>query len=68
MTTDNNLKEFVIAQEFIAHGVHYYTVKAKTMGEAVAMIDHDPDLLPYDSEVIDFKPMAYVEAEDNYDG
>ena len=65
MTID---KEFLIAQEFIAYGTHYYTVTAKTMGEAIVRIEHDPDLLPHDSDVADFKVVSYIEAEDNYDG
>ena len=60
-------KRDLIAQDFVAHGVHYYVVEAGTMGEAIAMIEDDPDLMPVKGETQTFKVMGYTEAEDNYD-
>ena len=60
-------KEYLIAQDFIVHGSHYYVVKADTMGEAIALIENDPDLLPVDYETNKFKVIGYTESEDNYD-
>jgi len=31
-------KEYLIAQDYILHGTHYYCVRAETMGEAVSLI------------------------------
>lgn len=65
--TQDYMKKFLIAQEFILHGIHYYSVEAETMGEAIEKIEEDPFLLPSDSEVNDLKILSYLEAEDNYD-
>ena len=39
-------KTYLIAQDFIAHGIHYYAVEAETMGEALYVWKcatcHDP--------------------------
>ena len=61
------MKEFLVAQEYILHGTHYFLVKAETMGKAVELIEEDPELHPTDSEVINVKIMSYTEADDNYD-
>lgn len=61
------MKDFIIAQEYVMHGVHYYVVKAETMGEAVKQIEEDPTLLPDDTEVQSIKIVSYTEADDNYD-
>tara|TARA_R100000426_G_scaffold4271_3_gene6652 strand:+ start:792 stop:1013 length:222 start_codon:yes stop_codon:yes gene_type:complete len=60
-------KQYLIAQDFVAHGIHYYVVEAETMGEAIQKIEDDPDLLPVKGETQIFKIMGYTEAEDNYD-
>ena len=46
---------------------HYYEVEANTMGQAVNMIEHDPQLLPFDSDIVNAEIMSYEEADDNYD-
>ena len=61
------IKTYLIAQDFIAHGIHYYAVEAETMGEAIAMIEDDPDILPIKGETQVFKVMGYTESEDRYD-
>lgn len=61
------MKEFLVAQEYIVHGTHYYIVKAETMGVAVEQIEDDPTVMPVDTEVIGYKILSYTEAEDNYD-
>lgn len=61
------MKEFIIAQEYVLHGAHYYVVKAETMGDAVKQIEEDPTLLPDDTEVQAIKILSYTEADDNYD-
>ena len=66
-TAAHFMKEFLVAQEYIVQGTHYYIVKAETMGMAVENIEDDPDLLPVDSEVVAYKILGYTEAEDNYD-
>ncbi len=60
-------KEYLIAQDYILHGTHYYCVKADTMGEAVALIENDPEVRPDHSEAHDIVIAGYTEAEDNYD-
>tara|TARA_R110000782_G_scaffold256845_1_gene346039 strand:- start:454 stop:675 length:222 start_codon:yes stop_codon:yes gene_type:complete len=60
-------KEYLIAQDFILHGTHYYRVTAKTMGAAVAQIEEDNDLHPEDYEAQNVLITGYTEAEDNYD-
>ena len=37
------------------------------MGEAIAMIEGDPDILPIKGETQVFKVMGYTESEDRYD-
>jgi hypothetical protein len=60
-------KEYLIAQDYILHGTHYYSVKAGTMGEAVALIENDPDVHPDHTEAQKVLITGYTEAEDNYD-
>lgn len=60
-------KEYVISQEFILYGSHEYSVKAETMGEAIALIENDPDLFPTHTEQHDLIIAGYTEAGDNYD-
>jgi hypothetical protein len=60
-------KEYLIAQDFILHGTHYYRVKADTMGEAVAMIENDPATHPEHSETHSVLISGYTDSEDNYD-
>ena len=60
-------KEYLIAQDYILHGTHYYCVRAETMGEAVALIENDPDLHPDHTEAQNVLITGYTEAEDNYD-
>ena len=66
-TKANSVKEYLIAQEYLVQGVHYYLVKAATMGEAIDKIEDDPELLPDSSEIVWSKILSYVEADDNYD-
>lgn len=60
-------KEYLIAQDYILHGTHYYCVRAETMGEAVALIENDPELQPDHTEAQNVLITGYTEAEDNYD-
>lgn len=59
-------KEYLIAQEFMVHASNYYVVKAKTMGEAIALIEQDEDLLPVGGSTHQFKILGY-NSEDNFD-
>jgi len=60
-------KHYLVAQEFIVHGTHYYSIRARTMGEALKCIEEDDDLLPMDTEIVNVQILSYTEAEDNYD-
>ena len=60
-------KEYLIAQDFVLQGTHYYLVKAATMGEAVDMIEHDPAVHPNHSETHNLLISGYTEAEEEYD-
>jgi hypothetical protein len=61
------VKTYLIAQDFIAHGIHYYAVEAETMDEAIAMIECDPDISPIKGETQVLQVMGYTELEDRYD-
>lgn len=60
-------KEFLIAQEFFLHGSYYYIVQAETMGEAVRMIEEDPEVMPVGMDQHAFKILGYTDSEDSYD-
>jgi|SaaInlLV_10m_DNA_1039704.scaffolds.fasta_scaffold115803_1 hypothetical protein len=60
-------KKFFIEQSMVLVVNHYYEVEANTMGQAVNMIEHDPQLLPFDSDIVNAEIMSYEEADDNYD-
>jgi hypothetical protein len=62
-----DIKTYLIAQEYIECGVYYYVVEAATMGEAVAFIEHDPEILPIGGDTKDFRIVGYTESEDKYD-
>jgi hypothetical protein len=59
-------KKYLIAQEFMVHCSNYYIVKAETMGEAIALIELDEDVLPIGGSTHDFKILGYS-SEDNFD-
>ena len=62
-----DIKTYLIAQEYIERGVYYYEVEAGTMGEAVALIEQDPEILPVSGDMKHFKIIGYTESEDKYD-
>jgi len=60
-------KEYLIAQDFMLRGTHYYVVKASSMGEAIERIETDPYLLPVQAENHGMLILGYTDSEDNYD-
>jgi len=60
-------KTFLIAQSLALHITHYYEIEARTMGEAIAMIEIDPRVVPFDTEMEDATVLGYEEAEKKYD-
>lgn len=67
MPKHTDKKTFLIAQSLALHITHYYEIEARTMGEAIAMIEIDPRVIPFDSEMEDATVLGYEEAEKNYD-
>jgi hypothetical protein len=60
-------KEYLIAQDFVLRGTHYYVVKASSMGEAIHLIETDSDLHPVQAENHGMMILGYTDSEDNYD-
>jgi hypothetical protein len=60
-------KEYLIAQDFMLRGTHYYRVEADTMGAAIFLIESVENIMPEHSETHEVTITGYTDSEDNYD-